>query len=208
MSLGLELQALSCRRGVRLLFSDLNLQVHPGQLLRVLGANGAGKTSLLRMACGLMPPTSGAVLWKGQEIGALREEFNRQLIYSGHATALKDDLTALENLQTACRLGGLSVTDREAAGALHEAGLRGRERAPARNLSQGQRRRVGLARLVFGEAALLWVLDEPSNALDAAAAAWLAGLVTQQLQRGGIVVLTSHQSIPLDDAARQVAVTL
>ncbi|KNZ32846.1 MAG: hypothetical protein AD742_09020 [Methylibium sp. NZG] len=208
MSTGLELRQLACVRGRRSLFSGLNLQVRPGHLLRLQGANGAGKTSLLRMVCGLLAPAAGEVLWRGQRVAALREEFGKQLIYLGHAAALKDDLSAIENLQAASVLSGRSVGTPDAAAALAEAGLRGRERAPVRVLSQGQRKRVALARLVLGGGAPLWVLDEPFNALDVAATDWLVGLIGAQVGRGGIVVLTSHQSVVFDAALPQVALQL
>jgi heme exporter protein A len=208
MSTGLELRQLECVRGRRSLFKGLDLKVPPGRLLRLQGANGAGKTSLLRILCGLLAPAHGEVLWRGQRIGTLREEFGKELIYLGHAAALKDDLSALENLQATSVLGGRAVGAAQAAAALGEAGLRGRERAPARVLSQGQRKRVALARLVLGGDAPLWVLDEPFNALDVTATAWLVGLIAAQVRRGGIVVLTSHQSVVFDDALPQVALQL
>ena len=204
----LELQAVACVRGGRTLFSDVNMALQPGQLLRVSGVNGAGKTSLLRMLCGLLAPAQGRVLWQGQPIASLRDEFNRQLVYVGHAAALKDDLSALENLQTAGVLGGSVSSGRDALAALAQAGLRGRERVPARILSQGQRRRVALARLELSGASKLWVLDEPFNALDNAATAWLLALVSAQLARGGVVVLTSHQPVALADEVQQVTLAL
>ncbi len=208
MTTGLELRQVECVRGQRSLFKGLDLTVLPGHLLRLQGANGAGKTSLLRMICGLLAPAQGEVLWRGRHIGALREEFSKDLVYLGHAAALKDDLSALENLVTASVLGGRQVDAAQARGALAAAGLGGRERAPARVLSQGQRKRVGLARLVLSSSSPLWVLDEPFNALDHAATAWLLSLVTAHTARGGIVVLTSHQSVALPDSVLQVALSL
>ena len=208
MTAGLELRQVECVRGRRSLFSGLDLVLQPGQLLRLQGANGAGKTSLLRMICGLLAPAHGEVLWRGQRIAALREEFGRQLVYLGHAAALKDDLSALENLLAAGMLAGLAVSPSQAADALVAAGLRGRERAPARVLSQGQRKRVALARLVLSSACPLWVLDEPFNALDSAASAWLLGLITEQVGRGGMVVLTSHQGVDFSPAVPQVMLAL
>ena len=204
----LELRAVACVRGGRTLFTGLDCAVAAGQLLRVQGANGAGKTSLLRMLCGLLPPAQGRILWRGESIADLAEDFGRELVYLGHAAALKDDLNATENLLIACQLGGLAVEPAAARAALQHAGLSGRDRVPARQLSQGQRRRVALARLALAAAAPLWVLDEPFNALDTAAAAWLGGLVTQQLGRGGVVVLTSHQPLALDGLAGQVELLL
>jgi heme exporter protein A len=208
LTVALELREVACVRGQRGLFKGMNIALRPGQLLRVQGANGAGKTSLLRLMCGLLAPAQGEVLWQGQRIATLREEFGRQLIYLGHAAALKDDLSALENLMVATRLGGVIASAAQAADALAQAGLRGREAAAVRTLSQGQRRRVALARLVLAGEAALWVLDEPFNALDTSAATWLVGLITEQLGRGGIVVLTSHQSVTFNDAVQQVLVAL
>ena len=131
----LELRAVSCIRSNRALFSDLSCSVAAGELLRVRGANGAGKTSLLRMVCGLLAPAAGEVAWRGQAVPALAEEFGRQLVYIGHAAALKDDLSAAENLQVACLLGGLSVSSAQIGQALQQAGLAGRDRVPARQLS-------------------------------------------------------------------------
>ena len=204
----LELRSVTCVRGGRALFGDLSCKVAPGQLLRVQGANGAGKTSLLRMVTGLLAPTQGQILWRGERLADLAEDFGRQLVYIGHAAALKDDLTALENLHLACLLGGLVVTQDEARLALRQAGLSGRERVVARQLSQGQRRRVALARLLLATGTPLWVLDEPFNALDTLATEWLCGLITAQLARAGVVVLTSHQQVGLDDMPGQMVVAL
>lgn len=197
----LELRAVTCERGGRALFSRLQCRLAAGQLLRVRGVNGAGKTSLLRVVCGLLPPTHGQVLWRGERIADMGGQFGRELVYLGHAAALKDDLTATENLQTACLLGGLAVTQAHAREALARAGLPGRWRVQARQLSQGQRRRVALARLLLCRQVPLWVLDEPFNALDSTAADWLCGVISSHLDAGGLVVLTSHQDVALDAPA-------
>ena len=200
----LELRDVACVRGARTLFSGVTCQLRPGELLRVRGANGAGKTSLLRMLCGLLEPTQGQVLWRGQNIAGLKEEFSAGLIYLGHAAALKDDLTPLENLQVACTLAAQPLALADARRALEDAGLRGHQNTQVRRLSQGQRRRSALARLALAQTqarwAPLWVLDEPFNALDADACAWLAGLINAQLRRAGTVVLTSHQDVPLGNS--------
>ena len=200
--------ALGCERGGRMLFSGVSVDVGPGILLRVLGANGSGKTSLLRMVCGLLPPAQGQVLWNGKPIRQLAEEFGRQMVYLGHAAAIKDDLTGTENLVIACLLGGLVVTPAQAATALQHCGVGRQAKLQTRLLSQGQRRRVALARLVLCHATPLWVLDEPFNALDRLATDWLCTLITAHLARGGMVVLTSHQQIGLDDLPGQVVVSL
>ena len=203
----LELRDLACVRGRRRLFRGLNATLAPGQLLRVTGANGTGKTSLLRMLCGLLAPSQGQVMWQGRALPQVREAFHQQLVYLGHAAALKDELTPLENLHIAARLGGDAPGEAAARQALADAGLGGREQVPTRTLSQGQRRRAALARLPLGSARL-WVLDEPFNALDSAATTWLLGLIEGQLQRGGLVVLTSHQPVGLSEHLPQVVLAL
>ena len=195
--MSLLLEDLACTRGNRVLFSSLSLKVKPGQLLRVRGANGAGKTSLLRMLCGLLLPTSGQVLWCGKPLTSQREKFGRDLMYLGHAAALKDELSPLENLLDSCALGGRGTEVSAALAALQSAGLCGHERTAARRLSQGQRRRSALARLALSQSAPLWILDEPFNALDIAANSWLTGLIEAHLNNKGIVVLTSHQDMPI-----------
>jgi heme exporter protein A len=188
----LEAVDLHCVRGGRTLFDGLNFKLRGGELLRVAGPNGSGKTSLLRIACGLLEPDRGQVRWDGEDVRKLREEFWVRLLYIGHANALKDDLTAAENLGVACALAGLIVHERQLADALRRLGLSGCEKLPARALSQGQRRRVALARLALGAAARLWVLDEPFTALDAAAIDCVQGLIGGHVAGGGAVMYTTH----------------
>jgi len=161
-------------------------------LLRIAGANGSGKTSLLRIACGLLEPSGGEVLWAGENIRRLQEEFWRQLVYIGHAHAIKDDLSAVENLEVACILAGIDVRREQLGEALRRLGLAGFERLPGRVLSQGQRRRVALSRLALAESAPLWILDEPFTALDAAALDCVRTLMAEQVSRGGSVLYTTH----------------
>ncbi len=188
---------LACTRGERQLFNDINFEINPGDAMRVAGANGSGKTSLLRMLCGLAFPASGEVRWHGRNIRAEREEFCSQLIYLGHANGVKDDLLAWENIVVASTLSGNPVSRDEACAALAQLGLAQAADLPTRALSQGQRKRVALARLQLGVKAPLWILDEPFTALDQDAVTQLSNTLNHHLASGGMVIYTTHQEIEL-----------
>jgi heme exporter protein A len=192
----LTAHGLACVRGERRLFSGLDLAVGTGEWLHVQGENGAGKTSLLRILAGLAPAADGEIRWQGEPIRALAEDYRRELLFLGHHGAVKEELSALENLQLAAALDGGHLDDRAALSALHRFGLRGREELPVRFLSAGQKRRVLLARLVTRQARL-WILDEPFTALDVKAVDMLSALIAEHAAGGGIAVLTSHQALPL-----------
>ncbi len=190
----LEASNLECFRGERRLFSGVSFQVEGGEMLYVQGRNGCGKTSLLRIVCGLTPALNGSVCWRATPISRLGDDYRAELCYLGHQNAIKEELTPLENLLATARLAPPTLSEAEALSALEDFGLRGREDLACRYLSQGQKRRVALARLV-GDRHPLWILDEPYVGLDKAAIAFVAGLIGAHLQRGGIAVLTTHQAV-------------
>jgi len=193
----LQAVGLECVRGRRRLFRDLSFEAQAGELIWVAGPNGSGKTSLLRILCTLLPPDAGSVLWNGTSTRDLGETFRAEMVYLGHAPAVKDDLSALENLRFGLVQQGILADEAALFEALACFGLQGREELPVRSLSQGQRRRVALARLAFGEAQTLWILDEPLTALDVAAVELVRARIAEHLRRGGVVVLTSHQDVEL-----------
>ncbi|GBG03996.1 cytochrome c biogenesis ATP-binding export protein CcmA [Azospira sp. I13] len=196
----LEASQLECVRGDRRLFAGVSFRLEGGELLNLQGKNGAGKTSLLRMLVGLAQPVAGEIAWRGVAIRKLAEDYRAELCYMGHHNAIKEELTPLENLLASARLAGEPLSDEQALEALYAVGLGGREELQAKYLSQGQKRRVALARLIH-ERRALWVLDEPFVALDVAAVDMVAGLIGAHLQRGGLAVMTTHQAVNIPAGA-------
>lgn len=192
----LEIDALCCVRGDRELFRDLSFAVRAGELLHIKGRNGSGKTTLLRALAGLLLPEAGEVRWDGRNIRSLREEYSRHLLYLGHLNGIKGDLTAVENLRIGCVLDGFELGEPRAWELLGEIGLRGHEDLPSKHLSQGQKRRVALARLLANRARV-WVLDEPFTALDVAAVELLQDVIRRHLDGGGMAILTTHQEVAM-----------
>jgi heme exporter protein A len=192
----LETTGLACERGGLRLFSGLGFSIAPGGLLRVRGANGSGKTTLLRTLAGLTRPSAGAVRWRGQ---AIDSEFRKDMLFLGHAPAIKDELSVLENLEFSAGLAELKNSDCRKA--LQQLGISRLAELPARYLSQGQRKRAALARLALSAAVPLWLLDEPFAALDDEAIVGVSALCAAHLAAGGMVVLTSHQDVPISCAA-------
>jgi heme exporter protein A len=171
--------------------------VAPGTFLQVTGANGSGKTSLLRILCGLLSPAEGHVNWQGANIHSLGEEYFAQVTYFGHRPGVKDELTSVENLRVSAGLSGIPLSTQRAAQALEKVGLAGRESLPARLLSEGQRRRVSLARLAICTTKL-WLLDEVLTALDKTAVAFVRSLIEEHLADGGMAIVATHQDLELN----------
>ena len=187
---------LACFRGDRLLFQDLDLNVNAGQALQVRGPNGCGKTTLLRILCGLTSPEEGTIRWRGRVLRGHDPDYLRDLRYIGHNDGVKLVLSPRENLRIAMALdSGADEAALEAA--LARLDLAHFMDVPCRTLSAGQRRRVGLARLTLG-GARLWLLDEPFTALDSSGTDTVRALVEAHLDGGGCAVLTSHQSVRID----------
>ena len=192
----LEARALTCIRGERELFSGLDVQVFAGQCLHIRGENGVGKTSLLRLLTGLTSPDSGEVLWGGHSIKEEASEYHNKLLFLGHRDALKEDLSAIENLRLYAAIDGITLSEQDAFASLWRFGLRGREDLPVNCLSAGQKKRVLMARMLT-RGAQVWILDEPFNALDAHAVQELQDLIAEHLRGNGLVVLTSHQPLAI-----------
>lgn len=198
----LTVHDLACVRGDRLLFKNLDIALNAGGLLYVLGDNGSGKSSLLKLLCGLLAPETGSVHWCGGNINHASEAYQSNLTYIGHLNGLKDDLSALENLSFTSGIAGKNIIESEALAALKAIGIERYAHVMVSELSQGQKRRVALARLWLTSSPL-WILDEPFAALDAAAITTLATRLTQHLADGGMAVITSHQEVNINAKATQ-----
>ena len=185
-------------RGDHLVFADLSFRLEAGGALVLIGRNGSGKTTLLRLIAGLMPRAAGEVLWAGEDALADLPSHGLRLAYLGHQDALKLGLTAAENLALWAR-----VAREERAGAVERAlaavGLAELTHLPARMLSAGQRRRVAIARLLVS-GAVLWLLDEPTTALDTVSVGRLGDLAAAHRAKGGMVIAATHLDLPLPGA--------
>ena len=194
-------RALACRRGRRLLFRGLDLQLAPGSITWLRGRNGSGKSSLLRILAGLSTPAEGDITWNGAPLRPGDAAARQVIVFIGHANALKDDLTLAESLAFLARLQSIPDAAQKAGAALDRLGLASRRDAPVRTLSQGQRRRGALARLALDPVPRTWLLDEPYDALDQDSVSLLSGLITAHARRGGAVLMTCHQAVDLAGTA-------
>ena len=192
----LEACDLAAQRGTTRLFSSLSFRVEPGSALFITGANGTGKTTLLRILAGLGAPVAGRVRWRGSDVPPFAPSLRQDALYSGHLTALKDELTAKENLAALVSLTGETAGSAQLNDALASVALERQAGLPARVLSQGQRRRVVLARLTLSRRPL-WLLDEPATALDAEGTALLKQLLASHLDGGGSALVATHQALDL-----------
>ena len=193
----LEAHELTCIRDDRTLFSDLSFGLAAAQVLLIEGRNGSGKTSLLRILCGIRLPDGGKVTWSGEDIFKMGSGYHAYTAYIGHKDGVKLDLTVLENLTFAKNLGSPADIDLEQA--LEEMNLADFLDVPAYNLSAGQKRRLALARLLVTQSQL-WILDEPFTSLDRHGIAVIEGLILRHLERGGMLAVTSHHQVQLPDA--------
>jgi heme exporter protein A len=198
----LEATNLGCVRGDRRLFKEINFSLTPGTFLQLLGPNGSGKTSFLRIICGLLVQAEGEIRWQGANIRSLGEEYFTAVTYLGHRIGVKDELSALENLRVSTALNGIEISEGKARAVLKTMGLDGRESLPARLLSEGQRRRVALARLIVCNTTL-WLLDEVLTSLDKVAIALIRSLIEEHLSNGGIAIVATHQELEFSARAVQ-----
>lgn len=187
----LEALNLTCIRDERILFSNLNFTVNRGDIVQIEGANGAGKTSLLRLLAGLSSAEQGEVRWQGERLQQQREQWHRSLLFLGHQPGVKTMLTPLENLA----FYHAECSDEQRFAALEAVDLPGFEEVAVAQLSAGQQRRVALARLWLSQAPV-WILDEPLTAIDVNGVGKLMSLFVQHARNGGMVILTTHQPLP------------
>lgn len=192
---------IECVKGYDSLFKDVSFELNPGEILRIEGTNGSGKTSLIRILTGLSQAETGEVFWNDSNIEDEPENFNENLVYIGHLNGLKAELSALENLELVRQY--LSQTnDISSVHALENVGLFGFEHILAHQLSAGQKRRVALARLQLSEAPL-WILDEPTTAIDTQGVKAFEETIEKHAQNGGMVILTAHQTLRFGKAKQR-----
>lgn len=195
---------LAGERGGRPLFRRLSFELQPGQVVWLRGRNGRGKTSLLRLLAGLSTPVEGAVQCAGVALAQAAAAWRERLVFIAHANALKEDLSVSESLRFLAQLQGRDATVSQLSVALDRLGVAPLAARPVRTLSQGQRRRVALARLALPQPPSIWLLDEPFDALDDDGVGRLNSLLSEHAAAGGSTLLTSHQALTLQNPAPTV----
>ncbi|WP_251977110.1 cytochrome c biogenesis heme-transporting ATPase CcmA [Salinicola avicenniae] len=198
MNVVLDAHELACERDDRWLFDSLELHLRDGDIVRIEGANGSGKTSLLKLLTGQLVPDAGRIEWHGQPLARAREAFRRSLLFIGHEPGVAAALTAQENLAWSAAMAGVGVSAAAIDDALAGVGLTGFEDVAANQLSAGQRRRIALARLDLVPRPL-WILDEPFTAIDRHGVAWLEQRVLSHGEQGGAVIMTTHHTFQAND---------
>jgi len=198
-----EVQSLECVRDDRLLFSGLNFALAEAEVLQIEGPNGCGKTSLLRIICGLRLAEAGQVLWRGESIQSTREDYYANMVYIGHLPCVKAELTVMENVRSLLDTRSLSMTDAVIEEALAKVGLATYEDVTGKALSSGQRRRILLAFVALSQARL-WILDEPLTALDVQGVALMESMIIEHREAGGSVIFTTHHGMQLACEMRSV----
>ena len=196
----LKAERLAAQRGGVTLFANIAFELLPGEALIVTGANGSGKTTLLRVVAGLTQPHAGRLFWRSAPVASFDPALRAATLYIGHAAALKDELTAEENLLSLASLHGAAPARSSVREALREWSLGDHGEIPARVMSQGQRRRIALARMNFARRNL-WVLDEPTTALDASGVKILEQRIDRHLAEQGLAVIATHQPLALTRGA-------
>lgn len=187
---------LECVRDDRLLFRGLSVELGVGEVLQIEGTNGSGKTSLLRILCGLRQADKGKVKWRGEDISRSREDYYANMVYIGHLTCIKADLTVLENIRVLLDTRSQSVSLALIEEVLDKVGLAGFDDVPGKALSSGQKRRVLLAFLLLTKARL-WILDEPLTALDVQGVELVESMIVEHRESGGSVIFTTHHGMQL-----------
>lgn len=200
----LDVKALECTRDDRLLFSDLNFSLSESEVLQIEGPNGSGKTSLLRILCGLRQADDGEVYWQGERLSDVREDYYANMVYIGHLPCIKGDLTVLENIRALLDTRSQSASFETIDEALATVGLKGFDDVPGKALSSGQRRRILLAFILLSKARL-WILDEPLTALDVQGVDLMESMILEHRASGGSVIFTTHHGMALDGNMRSVA---
>lgn len=194
-NLHLSINQLTGYRGERLLFDQLQFDLQSGEILQIVGANGSGKTTLLRTLVGLSPLQSGEIHWQNQPIQK-SENYASSFYYLGHLLGIKSELTVVENLKLDWRIQ--ASNDDEIQTVLTQLDLWPYKNKACRSLSRGQKQRLALAKMMLSQTPL-WILDEPFASLDQSAILLLQNIFMEKLQKGGLIIFTSHQPLTVTD---------